>query len=184
MSVAQKAFATRGYSQTSIRDIAGEAGVAPSLLMRHFGSKPLLFREALLHGLSNADYTDIVFKGGKAGFGERMVRLAMTDAETDLTAMVVLATGDEYAREVTSDVAREHIVNGMAAWLGPPNAYARALNIVMLLNGFMLFTRQLHLGEVPGHSLEWLAVTLQSIVDEGTEADQLPAVSIDATRRD
>ncbi|MET0364158.1 MAG: TetR family transcriptional regulator [Sphingobium sp.] len=169
MSVAQKAFGNHGYSQTGIRDIAREAGVAPSLLIRHFGSKPQLFREALLYGLYNANYTDVVFKGVKAGFGERMARLAMNEAEVDLIAMVMLATGDPDARAVTSDVAREHIINGMATWLGPPNAYARALNVVMLLNGFMLFTRQLALGEVPPESVEWLARTLQAIADESED---------------
>lgn len=165
--MAQKAFASHGYSQTSIRDIAQGAGVAPSLLMRHFGSKPMLFREALLHGIQNATYTDVVFKQGKDGFGERMVRLAMEEAGVDLTAMLILATGDRDAREVTSDVAQEYIVNGLAAWLGPPNGYARALSIVMLLNGFMLFTKQLSLGELPRYNAEWLAHTLQAIVDEG-----------------
>ncbi|HEX7873451.1 MAG TPA: TetR family transcriptional regulator [Sphingobium sp.] len=169
MSVAQKAFATHGYSQTGIRDIARDVGVAPSLLIRHFGSKPQLFREALLHGIYNANYTDEVFKGPKAGFGERMAKLTMNEAEVELISIVMLATGDPDARAVTSDVAREHIINGMATWLGPPNAYARALSVIMLLHGFMLFTRQLALGEVPQHSVEWLVRTLQAIADESED---------------
>lgn len=166
LAAARHAFASHGYNESSIRAIAQEAGVAPSLLIRHFGSKPALFREALLHAMYDEDYADLFTAAGKDGFGERIIALAQ-DVSDDVTAMVVLSIGDPAAREVTSDVAREHIVGGLALWLGPPDAYARALNMVMLLNGYMLFGKQLAMGETPRSTLDWIAQQLQAIVDEG-----------------
>lgn len=42
-------FAERGVAQTSVRDIAGRAGVTPGLITHHFGSKEALRRECDLY---------------------------------------------------------------------------------------------------------------------------------------
>jgi TetR/AcrR family transcriptional repressor of mexJK operon len=46
--IASAMFAARGYSDTTILDIADEAGVAPLTVRMHFGEKPELFRKILL----------------------------------------------------------------------------------------------------------------------------------------
>src|ERR1700759_5068384 len=43
LDAARHAFAARGYEQTTIRAVAGEAGIDASMVMRYFGSKPGLF---------------------------------------------------------------------------------------------------------------------------------------------
>jgi AcrR family transcriptional regulator len=43
LEVARLAFAANGYAETSLRGIAREAGVDPSLIVQLFGSKPGLF---------------------------------------------------------------------------------------------------------------------------------------------
>lgn len=40
---ARRAFGTRGYDATGVREIARESGVDPALLAHHFGSKELLW---------------------------------------------------------------------------------------------------------------------------------------------
>jgi AcrR family transcriptional regulator len=40
-------FPVRGYTGTSVRDIAAQAGVDPALVIRHFGSKEELFLEIM-----------------------------------------------------------------------------------------------------------------------------------------
>jgi len=44
LASARPLFAARGYDATSLRDIAAEAGVSPSLVLYHFQSKEQLFR--------------------------------------------------------------------------------------------------------------------------------------------
>ena len=47
LGAARALFAQRGFAGTSIRAVAGEAGVDPSLVHHYFGSKEQLFRAAL-----------------------------------------------------------------------------------------------------------------------------------------
>ena len=48
LDTARDLFARQDYRRTTTREIAEAAGVAEHLLFRHFGSKALLFREALV----------------------------------------------------------------------------------------------------------------------------------------
>jgi AcrR family transcriptional regulator len=48
LDAARKAFAERGYSGTSTREISEAAGVHEALLFRHFGTKAELFDRAVL----------------------------------------------------------------------------------------------------------------------------------------
>jgi AcrR family transcriptional regulator len=47
LEAARQEFATRGFDGTTIRGIAGVAGVDASLVMQHFGSKNALFNAAV-----------------------------------------------------------------------------------------------------------------------------------------
>ena len=44
---ATQLFSQRGYSTTTVRDIATEAGVDPALVIRHYGSKEALFLDTM-----------------------------------------------------------------------------------------------------------------------------------------
>ena len=57
LDAAYNAFAAHGYSQTGIREIAEQADVASSLILRYFGNKISLFEHALIHGI----YQDSIF---------------------------------------------------------------------------------------------------------------------------
>lgn len=48
LNAAEKIFSSRGYAETTMESIAVEAGVAPSVLYRHFPAKRELFREVVL----------------------------------------------------------------------------------------------------------------------------------------
>src|SRR3954449_1737200 len=47
LDAAARAFAERGYSKATLRDIARRAGVTHGLVLRHFGSKENLFLAAV-----------------------------------------------------------------------------------------------------------------------------------------
>lgn len=163
LQAAFELFASRGYARTGMREIADHAGVATSLVVRYFGAKSSLFEEALVHGI----YTHSLFVQDKRNFGKAMVELIVSEEDASLPAMMVLAVADPESKAVAQKVTRNLVAKSLAEWLGPPNAQARALNMLALLNGFMLQTRHLSAEPVTAASTRWLAGALQAIVDEG-----------------
>lgn len=55
LDAARRAFAARGYEQTTIRAVAGQAGIDASMVMRYFGSKAGLFAAAATIDLDPPD---------------------------------------------------------------------------------------------------------------------------------
>ena len=165
LSAAFDLFATQGYARTGIREIAGKANVASSLVVRYFGTKSALFEEAL----TNAIFTHGFFIRTKKDFGEEMARLVANDEDTRLTAAMVLAIADRESKAIAQKVTQRIVIEKLVEWLGPPAARARALNMLVLLNGFTIQTRHLLAGQIPQESIRWLARSLQAIVDEGEE---------------
>jgi AcrR family transcriptional regulator len=160
---AQKLFAAHGYAQAGMREIAGDAGVAVSLLVRHFGSKAELFEMAMIEAMKASPVLD----GPQSEWGRAMIDYTLGEGDVRLPAMVVLSTGDPEAREITARVMRERIISELAERLGPPDARARAMEMTMLSTGFLIYARQLPVGEVAERTRRKLAELLQAIVDEG-----------------
>jgi AcrR family transcriptional regulator len=162
LEAAYDAFATHGYTNTGIREVADKAEVASSLVLRYFGNKANLFQESLIYGI----YKDSLFTRDKATFGRRMAKLILNDSDTKLTAMTILALADPQSLEITRKVATRHVIEPLAEWLGPPNAVARALDIFALMSGFTIQMRVLDRQQISPESVKWLARALQDIVDE------------------
>ena len=59
LAAARKHFAAYGYERTTIRAIAGEAGIDPALVMRYFGNKEKLFAAAAEFDLRLPDLTAV-----------------------------------------------------------------------------------------------------------------------------
>lgn len=166
LAAAQEAFAEIGYQQAGIRDIAARAGVTSPMLLHYFGSKLGLFEAALIASMDN----DALFEAPKEGFGRYLMeQLSNRSLAIRTPALIALSTGDEEARAVTARVARDHAIEPLAQWLGPPNGHARAVQISMLAISYILFTRQVPLlaqeSEADRDLTNRTAETIQAIVD-------------------
>lgn len=166
VAAAADIFTQQGYARAGLREIAERADVAPSLVSRYFGSKAALFEQALLQVLRD----NSVFTWRKQGFGETMARLIPERSNTRITQMLVLALADPEAREIAIRVSRDEMIQPLTDWLGPPHASERAMAMFALLSGFVIQMAGLHPGPMPAHALEWLARTLQGIVNEGQDS--------------
>jgi AcrR family transcriptional regulator len=166
LAAAQQAFSENGYSQASIRDIAAIAGVSSTLLLHYFGSKAGLFEAALSDIIPLDDLLTVI---NKDLFGDMVSRLIL-DAKLDMRSpsMVALAIGDPETRSITTRVTMERVLVPLAKWLGPPNAEVRALQILMLSMGFVVYTRQLPVLSstlMQDDALRaWFAESIQAIV--------------------
>ncbi|MCX5406829.1 TetR family transcriptional regulator [Streptomyces sp. NBC_00335] len=59
LRAARERFAAQGYERTTIRGVAADAGIDPSMVMRYFGSKERLFDAALAVDLRLPDLSGV-----------------------------------------------------------------------------------------------------------------------------
>lgn len=167
LAAAKTCFSEVGYAGTGIRDVAAAADVSYALLGRYFGSKAGLFEAAL------TDNTNIgpVIAGPRSRFGETLARLiAGNPSAVEPTAMTILGAADPVARDIAMRVVEKQIVQPLAAWIGEPCGRERAIALVMLGGGFVVYARQLPLiGQGVGidhPTVGWLARSFQDIIDD------------------
>lgn len=162
LQAAADTFYASGYAKAGLRDIGERAGIAPSLVSRYFGTKAALYEAALIHVLR----ANSVFTWRKEGFGETMARLIAERSNVYITVMLVLGLTDPEAKEIARRVSREHMIEPLVEWLGPPHALERAMDLFSLMTGFVIQMDGLYGFPIPEHSLRWLANALQAIIDE------------------
>lgn len=79
LAAARRLFAEEGFESVSMRRIASEAGVDPSLIHHYFGSKDDLFMAAIELPMDPAPEIAAVLKGGEIeNAGERLVHAFVT----------------------------------------------------------------------------------------------------------
>lgn len=163
--VAQEVFSSKGYSHASVREIATTAEIAPSLVIKYFGTKARLFEEALIAAI--LPIRD--FQQDRTRLGEAIVA-SILDPQIKMfaPAMIALSLGDPESRSIAERVVKEQIVDPMAQWLGAEQARARALNILAMTTGCWIFHRNMHsllgAGEMT-QSARIFAQSLQDVAD-------------------
>ncbi len=95
LASARALFAARGFGSTSVRAIAADARVDPSLVHHYFGSKDDLFVAALELPVDPRVAIQPVLEGGLDGAGERLLRvfLSVWDDETARLPLLGLVRG-------------------------------------------------------------------------------------------
>lgn len=125
LAAAQKRFAHDGYEKTTLRAIARDAHVDPSMVLYLFGSKEQLFRdslslilnpETLVAALTGAD-------GDEPDIGTRMVRVYLgiweaPESGATMRAMVASATSNDHARDAFRSFLRTYVLTAVSGALG------------------------------------------------------------------
>src|SRR6478609_3405683 len=123
LSAAKHRFATEGYEKTTLRAIATDAHVDPSMVLYLFGSKEELFRESLrlildpevlLAALTGDDDPDI---------GTRMVRMYLRiwetpDTAASMRAMLQSATSNSDAHDAFRGFMQNYVLTAVSGVLG------------------------------------------------------------------
>ncbi|MFW6093311.1 MAG: TetR family transcriptional regulator [Pseudomonadota bacterium] len=172
LEAAQRVFSSRSYSEAGVREITAVAGVNPALVNRYFGSKEKLFEAALADALD----ASVLTSGSRQGFGRRLADLFIDGVRgqeggeaVNPLPMLVFATSDTAARDVALRLLRLRVLAPLIEWLETEDAEERAARLVAVATGFFTFRVLLPLepltGEVSVETREWLARTLQDIVD-------------------
>lgn len=141
LTAARERFAGQGYERTTIRAVAADAGIDPSMVMRYFGSKERLFEAALTIDLRLPDLTAVP----PADLPRALVRHFLDRWEgnpTDDALLVLLrsaVTNDQAAARMRDTFARQ-VAPALAPALVPagPDAPRRAGLVSAQLLGLAL----------------------------------------------
>ena len=163
LTAARRRFADDGYERATIRAIAADAGIDPSMVMRYYGSKDGLFAAAVDIALHLPALDDL--PPGRRG--ETLVRhfLALWESERAGDVLSVLLRS-----AVTNEAAAERMRTIFAAQVGPvlagsPEGPARAALIASQMLGVALCRYVLRLPAMVAMDSEALVRSLAPTVE-------------------
>ncbi|WLQ34269.1 TetR family transcriptional regulator [Streptomyces castrisilvae] len=138
---ARALFLERGYRATTLRAVAGAAGVDAALISYHFGSKKGLFAEVMQFQCAGALTVDEVLSGDPATLPARLID-AVTGLWEDADFRRLTARGGT-AAEVIREYLEQELLGRLVEFLGGRDATARATAVVTVLGG-IIYTRYLN----------------------------------------
>lgn len=165
LAAARARFAADGYAKATIRAIAADAAIDPSMVMRYFGSKDGLFAAAVQVDL---DLPDLATVPAEA-MGEALIRHFLTIWEdSDNTVLLILlrtAITDDAVTLRVREIFAAQVLPAVLRFATPTEAPHRAALIVTQLLGLALCRYILELPPVtaltPAQIITDLAPTLQ-----------------------
>ncbi|MFJ6432621.1 TetR/AcrR family transcriptional regulator [Streptomyces sp. NPDC091416] len=122
---ARRAFTQRPYAEVTIRKIAADAGVSPSLVVKHFGRKEELFNTVADFGPAAAE----LFDAPLDALGRHMVVTLVTYRRTlksDPLLRVVFSLGNQDERSLLRDRFHEQVTAALTARLAGHDRALRA----------------------------------------------------------
>jgi AcrR family transcriptional regulator len=174
LEAARRSFADRGFAGTTIRAVAGDAGVDPALVHHYFGAKDDLFLAALDVPVDPRVLVPPVFAAGTDGAGERLLRLFLSvwddpQARLPLLALVRAGLVQEAPESLLGQGILRMLLTPLRAALDPADADRRVELVVSQVVGLVV-TRYLlrlePLASMPADELvAAVAPTLQRYLD-------------------
>ncbi len=141
LEAAKIRFSQNSYEGVGLRDIAADAGVDPSLVIRAFGSKDALFREIA----SQAFGTQEFFKDGINQLANNTADLLMLDIDGQAwrkgynpLRLLLASIGSPVAGPILAEYLQKNFVHPLASAVGGEDAAERGTIVAALIVGFAL----------------------------------------------
>lgn len=147
LDAARARFAAEGYSATTIRKVASDAGVNPALVIQFFSSKEELFAAVLSMPAIALSRIAEAFDSAEEGLGERVTRAFLDlwqDPETadPLLALIRATVSNEQASAQFSEFVQARLVDVISPKLSEgSDAAARAGFAAAMLVGLIIGRR-------------------------------------------
>ncbi|MET9263077.1 TetR family transcriptional regulator [Amycolatopsis sp. NPDC004079] len=135
LDAARALFRQHGYGGTTVRAVAGEAGVDPGMVFYFFGNKQGLFAAAIEMSAQAPPAIEAVFAGGLDGLGERIVRALVENLDASgRTPLAMLTRADDQADALLREYIDREITGRLAKLIATPDAAFRAgmVNVQLL----------------------------------------------------
>lgn len=180
LDAAGAAFAANGFEQTSIRKVAGEAGVDPALVHHYFGTKDALFLATLDVPVDPEELIPQIVAGGRDEVGERLVRtfLSVWDSPRGVATVAVLrsAVAHAWIARLLQEFLFSRIIARVFSELGVERAEleARGSLVASQMLGLALTRHVLRFEPIASASPEWVVAALAPTIQRYVTGD-LPA---------
>ncbi|MFG2293664.1 TetR family transcriptional regulator [Streptomyces sp. NPDC048603] len=176
LRAARDRFAAHGYERTTIRAVAADADIDPSMVMRYFGSKEGLFDAALAVDLSLPDLTAVPAADLPGALVAHFVRRWEGDPADDaLLVLLRSAVTNERAAERMREVFAAQVAPALAAAVGPARAARTAGLVAAQLLGLAVTRYLLRLPAVTALAPEDLVAGLAPALAATLTAGPAPA---------
>ena len=163
LAAARQQFAERGYESATIRGIAAAAGVDPALVHHYFGTKDLLFAEAMELPISPSAVVPDLLAGDPGQLGERLVRrfLDLWSADSTgsggaLVGMLRSAVNHEDAARMLREFITREVLERIAETLDVPQPRLRAALVGSALVGLAMTRFVIRIDPIVGTDQETL----------------------------
>ena len=167
LAAARERFGATGFQATTIRAVAADAGIDPSMVMRYFGNKDQLFAAAAEFDLKFPDFS----AADHRRLGASLIRHFLQRWEEDDALVILLrssATNDEAAQRMR-EIFGTQLQPLVASRVPAGEAATRAGLIATQVLGLAMCRFVLRLPPVVGMShdevVEWLGPTIQRYLD-------------------
>ncbi len=167
LAAARERFAESGYEGATIRAIAADANIDPSMVMRYFGNKDQLFAAAAEFDLQFPDLSDL----DRSELGAALVGHFLARWEGDEALIVLLrsSTTNAEAAQRMKEIFAAQLLPAIAK-LTPDDAPRRAGLIATQMLGMALCRYVLRIPPIVDMAraelADWLGPTLQRYVAE------------------
>jgi AcrR family transcriptional regulator len=168
LRAARARFARDGFERTTIRGIAADAGIDPSMVMRYYGSKQDLFATAAAFDLALPDLAHVPREQlGAATVRHFLTRWEGSVSDDSLRVLLASATTNASAAAQVQDIFRAQLqpVVAAAGPHSPDQAGIRAGLVATQVLGLALCRYVLRLPPVVDFTLDdlvhWMAPTVQ-----------------------
>ena len=165
-------FARAGYDGVGVREIAGDAGVTAMLVNRYFGSKELLFAEAV-----ETSFAPPVFIADKPESVARDAAMALVarsavDAN-DLAPFLIMVRSASNPRsaEIVRGAIERHVGKRLARQLPEPGRQLRSDVALSVISGVLLMRRVVGTRALNGRNTVQLAELLEAVFDAIIDTD-------------
>jgi AcrR family transcriptional regulator len=143
LEVARLAFSANGYAETSLRGIAREAGVDPSLIVQLFGSKPGLFAAVVEWPFDASQVRAQIREVPAAQVGEYTARLFISHWDRDehrnpIVSLIFAALSDPAAAAMLREFITVNLTLPAVERVGAGQPQLRAALLASQLLGFGL----------------------------------------------
>jgi AcrR family transcriptional regulator len=169
LAAARTHFSAAGYEGGTIRGIAADAAVDPSLVLHYFGSKEGVFRAAVDFPVDPAEFIPRLLEPGMDGLGERLVRFFLqtwdSPAGSPLLGLIRSVVGSESAAAMLREFVSREVLARIAEALEVDQPQLRASLAASQLIGLAMLRYVVRLEPIASAPSEqvaaWVAPAIQ-----------------------